>query len=371
MRYAFLDVGWTYRALKPELDAAIARVMAGGWYIGGAEVAAFEAEFAAFCGAAHCVGLANGFDAVELPLRAAGIGPGDAVIVPAHTFTATWGAVVRAGARPVPVDVDPATMLMTPAAAAAAIGPDTAAILPVHLYGQTVDGAGFRALAARHGLFLLEDAAQAHGAADAGGRAGAIGDAAGFSFYPAKNLGAFGDAGAMTTADPALAAAVRSLGNYGAQEKYRHDRLGFNSRLDPLQAAMLRVKLAHLPAWTARRQAIAAIYTAALAEVPGLTLPTRRPEAGPGAHVWHLYVVRHPRRDALRAALDAAGVETGLHYPEPIHRSGAFAATHGHLAFPATEAICATALSLPIGPHLTEADAAAIAARVAEAAARL
>ena len=367
-RFAFLDVGWTYRALKPALDDAVARVLAGGWYIGGAEVEAFEAEYAAFCGAAACVGLANGFDAVELPLRAAGIGPGDAVIVPAHTFTATWGAVVRAGARPVPVDVDPATMLMTPAAAAAAIGPGTAAILPVHLYGQTVDAAGFRALAARHGLFLLEDAAQAQGAADAGGRAGAIGAAAGFSFYPAKNLGAFGDAGAMTTGDPALAQAVRALGNYGARAKYRHETLGFNSRLDPLQAAILRVKLAHLPAWTARRQAIAAIYSAVLADVPGLTLPAVRPGAG---HVWHLYVVRHPRRDALRAALDAAGVETGLHYPAPIHRSGAFAATHGHLAFPVTEAICATALSLPIGPHLTEADAAAIAARAAEAAARV
>ncbi|MDZ4093834.1 MAG: DegT/DnrJ/EryC1/StrS family aminotransferase [Paracoccaceae bacterium] len=360
--YSFLDVQFTYTSLQAELDAAYARLMQSGQYIGGAAVAAFEAEFAAFCGARYCVGVGNGLDALVLPLRARGIGPGDEVIVPANTFIATWLAVARTGARPVPVDADARTMNIDLDAVAAAITPRTRAIMPVHLYGAPVPCAGLRALAEAQGLVLIEDAAQAHGAQDGGRMAGALGHAAGFSFYPGKNLGAFGDAGAVVTDDADLADTVRMLGNYGAREKYRHDVAGGNSRLDPLQAAFLSVKLKHLAAWTTRRREIAAIYGAVLDAVPGLHLPA--PSAGTQSS-WHLYVLRHARRDALRRGLAASGVQTALHYPVPNHQSGAFAADFGHRSFPVTEAICATCLSLPIGPHLSLDEAEEIAAIVA------
>lgn len=368
MTFSFLDVAFTYRSLKAEMDAAYARVMASGWYIGGAELTAFEAEFAGYCGAKHCVGVDNGLNALVLPLKARGIGAGDEVIVPANTFIATWLAVAMAGARPVPVDADPGTMNIDLDLIEAAITPRTRAIMPVHLYGATVAFAKLRELAARHGLMLIEDAAQAQGATDGGLRTGALGDAAGFSFYPGKNLGAFGDAGAVVTNDADLADRMRMLSNYGSRVKYDHELAGGNSRLDPLQAAFLRVKLKHLDDWNARRRAIAEVYTQRLAGNGDLTLPTVAAGTGP---VWHLYVVRHPARETLQKALAARGVPTALHYPIANHHSGAFKAEFGQASFPVTEAICQTCLSLPIGPHLSVQDAEDIAGIVRDTAAGL
>lgn len=363
-RYSFLDVGFTYRTLQDDLDAAYRAVMETGYFIGGRALETFEAEFAAWCGARHCIGVGNGLEALVLPLRARGIGPGDEVIVPANTFIATWLAVAQTGATLVPVDADPATMNIDLAGVERALTQRTRAIMPVHLYGAPVPMADLRALADARGIFLLEDAAQAHGASDGARKAGALGHAAGFSFYPGKNLGAFGDGGAVVTDDDALADAVRMLGNYGSRVKYDHESRGGNSRLDPLQAAFLSVKLQHLEAWNDRRREIAAIYDTALADLPGLRLPAVAAGTRP---VWHLYVVRHPRRDALRAALEEVGVPAALHYPIANHQSGAFRAEFGHLSLPVTEEICATCLSLPIGPHLSAADAAEIAGRVAQA----
>lgn len=353
-RVAFLDPGATYAELHDELDAAYRRVMASGWYIGGVEVEAFERELAALCETAHAVGVGNGLDALALSLRAAGIGPGDEVLVPAQTFVATWLAVSRAGATPVGVDVDPATLCIDPAASRAAVGPRTAALIPVHLHGHPAAMDELAALAARHGLFLLEDAAQAHGARLRGRPAGALGDAAAFSFYPAKNLGAFGDAGAVTCSDDELAQRIRRLGNYGSAERYVHVEAGENSRLDPLQAAFLRVKLGALGRWNARRAAIAGAYLDGLADLAELTLPGVAAGVEP---VWHLFCVRHPRRDELAAHLRAAGIETLIHYPVPPHRCEAFASL-GLAAgsFPVAEAAAATSLSLPIGPHLDDGD---------------
>ncbi len=360
--FVFLDVAHTYASLKPEMDAAYARVMGSGMYIGGTALTEFEEAFAAYCGAAHCVGVGNGLDALVLPLLARGVGPGDEVIVPANTFIATWLAVAQTGATPVPVDADAATMNIDVGAVAAAITPRTRAIMPVHLYGMPADMAPLADLARAHDLLLVEDAAQAHGAELGNRRAGGLGHVAGFSFYPGKNLGAFGDGGAVVTDDAEMAEKVRLLGNYGARVKYEHEAAGGNSRLDPLQAAFLSVKLGALDGWTARRREIARVYLDALAGLPDLTLPADVPGA---SSVWHLFVVRHPRRDALRAALDAAGVPTALHYPVANHRSGAFAADFGHMSFPVTEDICRTCLSLPIGPHLSVVDAREIAGRIA------
>lgn len=368
MTYSFLDVAFTYRSLKAEMDAAYARVMDSGWYIGGAELEAFEAEFAAYCGASHCIGVDNGLNALVLPLKARGIGAGDEVIVPANTFIATWLAVAMAGATPVPVDADPVTMNLDLDLVEAAITPRTRAIMPVHLYGATLSFARLRDVATRHGLMLIEDAAQAQGAADEGIRTGALGDAAGFSFYPGKNLGAFGDAGAVVTNNPELADRIRMLGNYGSKVKYDHQVAGGNSRLDPLQAAFLRVKLQHLDAWNLRRREIAAVYNARLADSKDLLLPGVAAGTEP---VWHLYVVRHPMRDQLQKALAARGVPTALHYPIANHHSGAFKAEFASASFPVTEAICATCLSLPIGPHLSVQDAEEIAGIVRDTAAGL
>ena len=345
MTVPFLDVRAGYLELRAELDAAYERLMASGRYILGEEVEAFEREFAAFTGCAHAVGVANGLDALTIALRAHDIGPGDEVIVPAHTFIATWLAVGACGATVVPVDVDRATLLLDPGAVAAATTPHTRAVVPVHLYGWPV------AIDAPD-LLVLEDAAQAHGARLAGRPAGALGDVAAFSFYPVKNLGAFGDGGALTTDDEAIAARARRLRNYGSASRDVHVEAGVNSRLDPLQAAFLRVKLAALPRWNARRAAIAAAYLDGLADVPELRLPPRPP---PGVEpAWHLFCVRHPRRDALMAHLAERGVTTLVHYPVPPHRSGAFADL-GLGPFPVTEEAAATLLSLPIGPHLDDA----------------
>jgi dTDP-4-amino-4,6-dideoxygalactose transaminase len=354
-RVPFLDPRAGYRELESELDAAYQRVMGSGSYILGAELEAFEAEFAEACGSPHAVGVGNGLEALKLVMRAAGIGPGDEVVVPAQTFIASWLAATEIGATPVPADVDEATLTMDPAAVRAAIGPRTAALMPVHLYGQPADMDPLMELARQHGLFMLEDAAQAHGARLDGRAIGSLGDAAGFSFYPAKNLGAFGDGGAVTCGSSELADSVRRLRNYGSSVRYIHDEVGGNSRLDPLQAAFLRTKLRYLDRWNDRRSELADRYLQNLAGIPGLILPRVRDGA---RHVWHIFCIRHPERDQLAEHLDAAGVDTLIHYPVVPYLSGAYA-TLGFKqgAFPVAEQAAATCLSLPIGPHLLDAQA--------------
>lgn len=361
---AFLDVGYTYRALSGEIDAAMRRVMDSGTYVLGPEVAAFEAEFARWCGAGQCVGVANGLDALKLALRAVGVGPGDEVVVSGHTFIATWLAIIENGAVPVPVDACPRTMLVDTGRLMAAVGDRTRAVLVVPLYGLPVDLGPARHELSRRGIAVIEDAAQAHGAMLGAAKVGTLGDIATFSFYPGKNLGAFGDGGAVVTDRADWADAIRRWANYGATEKYHHVETGINSRLDELQAAVLRAKLPALEAWTERRRAIAGRYLADLAGAANLTLPVSPEGTAPA---WHLFVVRHPRRDALREALAARGVTTLMHYPIPPHRSQALAARFGGLRLPVTEAIAATCLSLPIGPHMSLDDASRVSAAVLEA----
>lgn len=352
MKVPFLDLRASHDPIRAELDAAYRRVMDSSWFILGHELEAFEAEFATRCGVAHAVGVGNGLDALTLALRAGGVGPGDEVLVPANTFIATWLAVSAVGAMPVPVEPDASTHNLDPERAAAAVTSRTKAIVPVHLYGQSADIGPLMALADRHGLFVLEDAAQAVGAVYRGRQVGGLGHAAAFSFYPGKNLGALGDGGAVTTDDAALAAELRRLRNYGSRTKYVHEVMGVNSRLDELQAAFLRVKLPHLDGWTDRRRAIAAAYRAGLDDVPGLVLPAVPDWAEP---VWHLFVVRVPWRDEVQRRLAAAGIETLVHYPIPPHRSEAYAGlgvTTGTL--PVTDVLAGEVLSLPMGPHLSD-----------------
>lgn len=345
----FLDLRAAYLELKPRIDAAVARVMDSGWYILGPEVEAFEAEWAAYCGARHAVGLANGLDALTLALRALDIGPGHEVIVPSNTYIATWLAVSGVGATPVPVEPDPATHNIDPARIEAAITSRTRALLPVHLYGQPADMDPILDIARRHGLRVIEDAAQAHGARYKGRRIGAHGDIVCWSFYPGKNLGAMGDAGAVTTDDPRLADRVAMLRNYGSRQKYVNEEAGVNSRLDPIQAAVLRVKLEMLDDWTARRRAVAAAYAAGL-EDSGLILPHVPDWAEP---VWHLYVVRTPDRDAVQTRLTAGGIGTLIHYPIPPHMQAAYAGMGlAPDAFPLARRLAGEVLSLPMGPHL-------------------
>lgn len=345
----FLDLQAAYLELRDEIDAATARVLASGWYIQGTEVEAFEADFASFCGAAHCVGLGNGLDALILALRALGIGPGDEVIVPSNTFIATWLAVSAVGARPVPVEPAAPGFNMDAAGVAAAIGPRTKAVIPVHLYGQPAAIGPIVALARNHGLFVVEDAAQAHGARVDGTRIGGHGDIVCWSFYPGKNLGALGDGGAITTNDATLADRIRTLANYGSREKYVHELRGVNSRLDPVQAAILRVKLMHLEAWNARRGDVANRYTERLTPTP-LVLPAVQPGHTP---VWHLFVVRSHEREALQAALSRQGIGTLIHYPVPPHMQAAYADLGiAPEALPIARDMARQVLSLPIGPHL-------------------
>ena len=347
----FLDLDAAYRELQTELDAAVTRALRSGRYILGPECEAFEREFAAYCGVGHCVGVANGLDALHLILRAYGIGAGDEVIVPSNTFIATWLAVSQVGATIVPVEPHPATFNLDPQKVESAITSRTRAIIPVHLYGQCAEMTALSDIGRRHGVLLIEDAAQAHGARWAGARAGSLGDAAAFSFYPGKNLGAFGDAGAITTNDEQLARRLRMLRNYGSTVKYEHDLNGFNSRLDEVQAAMLRVKLQHLESWNARRQAVAKRYLDELANT-GLLLPVVAPDAEP---VWHLFVVRTADRQLLQRELDKRGVQTLIHYPIPAHRQPAYAHMHFEDGrFPISEAMHREVLSLPMGPHLTD-----------------
>jgi dTDP-4-amino-4,6-dideoxygalactose transaminase len=348
----FLDMKSPYLELRAELDESYRRVMESGWYILGEEVEAFEQEFAAYCGAKYCIGVGNGLEALHLTLRAYDIGPGDEVIVPANTYVATWLAVSYAGARPVPVEPDARTFNLDPSLVDAAIGPRCRAILAVHLYGQPASMDPLRDIARRHELRLIEDAAQAHGARYQRKMTGVLGDTAAWSFYPGKNLGALGDAGAVTTNDERLADRVRILRNYGSRTKYDNEVKGFNSRLAPLQAAFLRVKLRHLDAWNLRRRNVAASYLEALSGLPNLDLP-RVPEGIEPA--WHQFVVQHPQRDTLQSHLTRSGIGTLIHYPVPPHLSQAYAEMGLKSgALPITERLARTVLSLPVGPHLPE-----------------
>lgn len=351
MKVPFLDLRPDSLGLASELDDAVRRVVASGRYLLGPELRAFEAEFAAYCESGHCVGVGSGFDALELTLRALGIGAGHEVIVPAHTFIATWGAVAAAGAVPVPVEPDEYTAGLDPARLDAAVTPRTRAIMPVHLYGHPADLDAVHEVARRHGLHVVEDAAQAHGARYRGRRVGHGSTAAAFSFYPGKNLGALGDGGAVVTSAPELADRIALLRNYGSREKYRHETVSRNARLDEIQAAVLRVKLGRLDEWNELRAKTADRYLTELAGLDGLVLPTTAEWAEP---VWHLFVVRTAHRARLQRRLAEAGTETLVHYPEPPHLSAAFADLEwAPGSFPLTEQLAREVLSLPMGPHLT------------------
>lgn len=355
MKVLFNDFGAPYEELKAELDDAYQRFMRSGWYILGKEVEAFEREYAEYCGTRYCVGVGNCLDALHLVLRAYEIGPGHEVIVPSNTYIATWLAVSYAGATPVPVEPDPRTCNMDPTRIEKALTPRTKAILPVHLYGQPADMDPINEIAKKHGLKVIEDAAQAQGSKYKGRRTGGLGDAAGHSFYPTKNLGAFGDAGAVTTDDPDLARKIQILRNYGSEKRYYNEVKGLNSRLDELQAAFLRVKLRHLDDWNARRKGIADFYLAQLSTLSSqLVVPFVPAWADP---VWHLFVIRHPQRDDLQKSLTEAGIGTLIHYPVPPHGSGAYfdlsPPASGRWNLPIAEELAQTVLSLPMGPHLS------------------
>ena len=349
MKVSILDLKPAYDELRAELDAAYHRVMESGWLLLGRELEAFESEYAASVGTRHCIGVANGLEAMQLVLMARGVGPGDEVIVPSHGYIATWLAVTHVGARPVPCEPDPQTYNLDPARIEPLITSRTKVILPIHLYGQTADLPAIMAIAEKHGLFVLEDAAQSHDARCHGRAAGALGHAAGVSFYPSKNLGALADAGAVTTSDDALADKLRHLRNYGSKVRYQHEYPGLNSRLSELQAAFLRAKLPHLAVWNARRVTLADRYLHQLAGVGDLVLPSVAAWATP---VWHLFVIRTRQRDALQKHLAAMGVGTQIHYPVPPHLSRAYAAAGWQRGdFPLAEKFADEVLSLPIGPH--------------------
>jgi dTDP-4-amino-4,6-dideoxygalactose transaminase len=353
LKVPFLNLDAAYRELAPELDSAVIRVMRSGRYLLGAEVEGFEREFAEFVDARHCISVGNGLDALHLILRALSIGTGDEVILPANTFIATWLAVTYAGATPIPVEPSLETYNIDPDRIEAAITPRTKAIMPVHLYGMPADMGPINEIARRHGIPVIEDAAQAHGARYHGRRVGALSCAAGWSFYPGKNLGAFGDGGAITTNDDVLANTLRKLRNYGSQLKYVSEMQGFNSRMDEIQAAILRIKLRRLEEWNRRRASIAARYLSQLGDMP-MVLPSVR--AG-FESCWHLFVMRIQERQVHREALRGQGIETLIHYPIPPHLQQAYRGL-GLLAgsLPITEKIHEEALSLPIGPHMSESE---------------
>jgi len=345
----FLDLQQLHSEIRDSLEAAARRVLDSNHFILGPEVEAFEMEFAQYCGVGHCVGVGNGLDALHLLLRAHEVGPGDEVLVPSNTFIATWLAVSQCGATPVPVEPLAQTYNINPDALAAALTPRTRAIIPVHLYGQPADMDPINAFAQRHGLVVIEDAAQSHGALYKGRRAGGLGDSAATSFYPGKNLGALGDGGAVLTNDASIAGKVRLLRNYGSRVKYEHPSIGYNTRLDEMQAAFLRVKLGFLDSWNFQRRELASRYTTQLLD-SGLGLPWVPDWATPA---WHLYVVRSPRRDALRAHLEKHGIHTIVHYPTPPHRQACYP-EYSHLSLSLTETLASEVLSLPFFPALTE-----------------
>jgi dTDP-4-amino-4,6-dideoxygalactose transaminase len=358
-----VDLKAQYARIKADVDAAVAGVIEGTHFIKGEDCAAFEREFAAYCGAAHAVGVANGTDALVIALRAYGVGPGDEVVTVANTFIATGEAIFLNGARPVFVDVDPVTFTMDPSHVEKAITPRTKVILPVHLYGHPADMGPINAVAARHGIPVLEDAAQAHGAEDQGKRAGTLGHAACFSFYPGKNLGAYGDAGAVVTNDREFAARVRQIANHGGgANKYDNVVVGMNSRLDTLQAAILRVKLRHLEGWDAERRERVRAYAQSLADVPGIVVPRERAGA---KSAWHLFTVRATDRDGLQKHLAAQGIGTAVHYPRPIHLQPAMAEAGGRPGdLPVSERLSREVLCLPLYPELPLDTVARIAAEV-------
>lgn len=365
MKVPFLDLRAAYLEFGQEADAAYQRVAASGWYLMGAELEGFEAEFAEYCGASYGVGVGTGLDALVLILRALGVKPGDEVIVPAHTFIATWLAVSAVGARPVPVESDEHTYNMDPAAFEAAVTERTTAVIPVHLYGQPADMEAIGRIATRHGLAVVEDASQAHGARYRGRRVGTLSAAAAFSLNAVKNLGAMGNAGVVVTDDLALAEKIRLLRNYGMRVKYQHEIMGTNSRLDEIQAAHLRVKLRHLDDWNARRRSLAGQYAGSLAGTADLTLPCVPEWAEPA---WHQFVIRHPDRRAVQEHLKAAGIETLIHYPVPVHLTPAYGGAGWRRGdFPLAERLAAEVLSLPISPQLSGPAAAAVAREVAAA----
>jgi dTDP-4-amino-4,6-dideoxygalactose transaminase len=351
MAIPFLDLKAPYLELKEELDAAYHRVMDSGWYILGREVEAFEQEFSDYCETKHTVGVGNGLEALHLILRAMEIGEGDEVIVPANTYIATWLAVSYAGAIPIPVEPDPDTYNIDPARIEAAITSKTKAIIAVHLYGQPADMDPINLIANKYGIKVIEDAAQAHGARYKNRRVGSLGDAAGFSFYPGKNLGAFGDGGAITTNDRQLADKIRLLRNYGSRIKYQNEVKGYNSRLDELQAAFLRAKLTKLDEWNERRKQVAQYYLAQLSKIIDLKLPYVPEWAEP---VWHLFVVTHPQRDRLKICLDSAEIGNLIHYRIPPHLSMAYNSDNlCRDSLPMTERLSTKILSLPISPHIS------------------
>lgn len=363
MTVPFLDLQASYLEIQDEIEDAVLGSLRSGRYIGGPEVEMFEHEFAASVQAKHCVAVANGLSAIHLALKALDIGPGDEVIVPSNTFIATWLAVSEVGAVPVPVEPRIDTCNIDSDRIEAALTPRTRAIIPVHLYGQPADLMPILALARRHRLAVVEDAAQAQGAAYAGRPIGGHGDVTTWSFYPGKNLGAAGDAGAITTDRADLADRIAVLRNYGSRERYVNDVQGYNSRLDPVQAAILRVKLRYLTTWNERRARIAARYSAEIAD-PAIVLPHVVESA---RSAWHLYCIRHPHRDALRERLAAAGVETLIHYPIPPHLQRAYARMgHTRGSFPIAEAMADTLLSLPIGPAMREDQVDQVIAALAE-----
>jgi dTDP-4-amino-4,6-dideoxygalactose transaminase len=359
MKIDFLNLKLANARFEREIRDAVHRVIDSGWYVLGEETLAFENEFAAYCGVEHCIGVANGLDALYLILRAYGIGEGDEVIVPSNTFIATWLAVSQAGARVVPVEPDEQTCNIDAEKIEAAITPRTRAIMPVHLYGQPADMDRINAIARKHGLRVIEDAAQAHGARYHGRRTGGLGDAAGFSFYPGKNLGAMGDGGAITTNDATLAAKLRKLRNYGSETKYHHEFSGVNSRLDEMQSAVLRVKLRHLDEENAQRTALARAYIDALSAAP-----VRLPKVLDGTEpVWHVFVVQTPDRDGLKTFLHEQGIGTLVHYPIANHLQRAYA-NDTWPDLPIASRLQSEVLSLPFATYLGTSDVQAVAAAV-------
>ena len=364
IRVPYLDLKAQYQSIKPEIDAAIARVLESCQFVLGAEVAGFEQDFATYCDASECIALNSGTSALHLALLAAGVGPGDEVITVPFTFVASVAAVTYTGAQPVLVDIDPRSFTMDPAAIEAAITPRTKAILPVHLYGQPADMDPILEVARRHGLVVIEDAAQAHGAQYKGRPVGSIGDLACFSFYPGKNLGAYGEGGAVTTSNPEYASTIRMLRDWGQDRKYHHVLRGFNYRMEGFQGAILRVKLRHLERWTEARRKVVGLYNQLLAN-SGVETPTEMPWA---RHVYHVYTLRTDDRDGLQAALQAEGIQTGIHYPVPAHLQPAYADLgYGRGDFPRSEAAAEQVLSLPLYPELSSEAAADVAEAVKKA----
>ncbi len=347
MKIPFLDVGATYNDLKQEIDETVQRVLDSAWYILGNELEIFEREFAEYCGVKYCIGVGSGLEALSLVLRAWGVKAGDEVIVPAHTFIATWLAVSHVGATPIPVEVDESSFNINPKLIEQAITKKTKAIIPVHLYGQSASMLEIKKIAAAFGINVLEDAAQSHGAKYGNKKTGSLGNAAAFSFYPGKNLGAFGDGGAITTNDKRLGETVRMLRNYGSKKKYIHGNIGYNSRLDEIQAAILRVKLRHLDSWNSQRRKIAEYYINNIKN-EGIILPFW---SGTNDHVFHLFVIKCMNRHNVEQQLTKAGIQTIIHYPVPPHKQDAYTA-YNKIRLSITEHLSSQVLSLPMGPHL-------------------